>query len=80
MIVGLTVGCSIARDAELMEQLTYFSRDDALEFKPPEQIRLWFLRRRQQAGFRGRQLREHFTELTELNKAGIRVFFEIAFS
>ena len=54
MIVGLSVGCSIARDAELMEQLTYLSRDDALEFKTPEQIRLRFLGRRQKAGFRRR--------------------------
>jgi hypothetical protein len=80
MIVGLSVSCSIARDAELMEQLTYHSRDDALEFKTPEQFRLRFLRRRQKAGFRGCQLREDFTELTELNQACIRVLFKIAFS
>jgi hypothetical protein len=80
MIVGLSVSCSIARNAELMEQLTYLSGDNAVEFKMPQQISLWFLRRRQKAGFRGRQLREEFTELTELDKTGIRVFFEIAFS
>jgi hypothetical protein len=59
--------------------MAHFYRQHALKLEPTQQIALRLLRARKQPGFGGRELRQQFTKLSELDQGSIRIIPEIPF-
>lgn len=77
--VGSTVGMRgpIAPDAQLMKEVRNLAGENALKLQPAQQVRLLFVRGSEESGPGGGKLCEDFTELAELDEAGIGIVLEI---
>src|SRR5262249_61364302 len=64
--------------SEVMEEVAHLAGDRALRFQATEKVRLRFFGVLEEAALGRHQLREHFTELPQLDERGVRVVLKVA--